>query len=903
MPSWIRSLHLPGLETRLAKGFILGVLPIAILLLCLLHPFRSDASYKYSGITYGLRPGLLSGEPSIEPNIGVTSQALGTLATREIFQGRLPLWNHYQGLGAPLLGEMQVAALFPPTWLMALPNGQTLEQTLLQILAGIGAFLFFQSFGIGIRAALTGAVVFEVNGVFAWLRNAIFNPVAVLPWLFLVIEHLIRGAAKEPLLRHRAPVIAFGAITSALSLYAGFPEEVYLYGLMLVAWTVFRATTLAPKVVLRLATDLALMGALALALAAPLLVAFVDYLGQAQLGRHADGGFAGVSLDPGALLQYISPYVYGRIFGSDVPYVNGIWGGIGGYVGVLPVILALASLAVPGRQGAKLFLWGWIVVAVGVSEGVPGIFDVFTLIPLTTTAASCRYLNASWIFGLIFLSTLFLDAAPALPVAQLRRMMVSAAVCGILIIAGAVTWAWPLVSTVASTSSYDLLTLLSGLALTVLLALMAAGVSWSGSAARSATLLSCLLIVEALAWFVYPLMSLPRGGKLDVALVAWLRDHAGFGRVLNTAEANIGVNYGSYFGLGLINYADLPTPRVTAAYVHDKLDPYSGDIDLMPVNGGLSPEAQADQRHAFRARLTAYAEAGVRFVLSGRDFDLFSPFDLMTEAAEPYPLAPGQELRVEATEDPYGAVPVSGLGVTLAATPGSGRLTATVCSGSDCASGSADLAIAPENGRFKIALDRPVTLAPGAVYSVRLYNEGGDSAVAFAMRKFVASDGPPSVSSNGSAISEQVGPDLVFRDDRVSLAYVGQAMRVYALRGARDYVSAPGCALDALTRDEVTAVCEAPSRLVRLEAAMQGWSATANQASIRIDPVEGAFQAIDLPAGTSLVQFSYEPARFRPALLAAGIGALTLVSIGFMSRHRRNRSSRRHIRSSRTEKH
>ncbi len=838
-----------------------------------------------------MRPGFLSGETSIEPNVGVTSQALGTLATREVFQGRLPLWNHYEGLGAPLLGEMQAAALFPPTWLLALPNGQAVEQTLLQLLAGIGAYLFCRQFGIGIRAALVGAVVFEVNGIFAWLRNAIFNPVAFLPWLFLVLELLISGAEKRSSLRHQAPMIAFGAIIGALALYAGFPEEVYLYGLMLVAWTIFRAIRLAPNVVVRLATDLALTGALALTLAAPLLVAFVDYLGQAQLGGHTDNGFAGIFLDPGALLQYISPYVYGRVFDSDVPTVNVIWGSIGGYVGIMPVILALASLVVPGRQGVKLFLWTWIVVAIGVSQGVPGIYGVFTLIPLTTTAASFRYLNASWVFALVFLSTMFLDAAPALPVAQLKQVMLTSTVSGILIMAGAVTWAWPLVSTVASTSSQDFSTLLCGLALTVLLALTAAGAAWSGGAVRSARLLSYLMVVECAAWFVYPYMSLPRGGKLDVALVAWLREHAGFGRVLNTAEASIGVNYGSYFGLGLINYSDLPTPRITATYVREKLDPYSGDIDLMPVNGGLSPEEQADQRHAFRARLSAYAEVGVRFVLAGRDFDLFSPFDFTTNMCEPYLLAPAQELRVDGMADSHGAVPVSGLGVTLAV-PGSGHLLATVCQGSDCASGSADLAAAPENGRFMVPLDRPITLAPGAGYSIRLSREGGESTAALAMRQFVDSNAVPNVSSDGSPISEHVGPDLVFRDDRVNIAYVGQAMRVYALRGARDYVSAPACTLDAISRDEITAVCKAPSRLVRLEAAMRGWSATVNKASTQIYPIEGVFQAVDLPAGSSRVQFSYEPAGFRPALLAAGFGALTLVVFGLsMSKRRRSSSA------------
>ena len=115
----------------------------------------------------------------------MTSQALGTRAALDVAAGRWPLWNHYEGLGAPLLGEMQSAALFLPTWLMILPQGQTLEHILLQFLAGAGTFLFLRRFRLGRRASLAGALAFEVNGVFAWLRNAIFNPVAFLPWVFL----------------------------------------------------------------------------------------------------------------------------------------------------------------------------------------------------------------------------------------------------------------------------------------------------------------------------------------------------------------------------------------------------------------------------------------------------------------------------------------------------------------------------------------------------------------------------------------------------------------------------------------------------------------------------------------------------------------------------------------------
>ena len=107
-----------------------------------------------------------------------------------------------------------------------------------------------------------------MNGIFAWLRNAIFNPVAALPWLFLVIECLLSAAVDEVPWRRRAGIASLGGGLCALAVYAGFPEEVYLYGLMLAAWIAFRMTRLDARANSRLFADLALMGVLGLLLSA-----------------------------------------------------------------------------------------------------------------------------------------------------------------------------------------------------------------------------------------------------------------------------------------------------------------------------------------------------------------------------------------------------------------------------------------------------------------------------------------------------------------------------------------------------------------------------------------------------------------------------------------------------------
>jgi hypothetical protein len=175
-------------EWKLLEVCVLCAIPCFIALFSIFGPFLTDTVYLYSGVAVSLGSRVLPGYPTIDPNVGFTSYALGARAALDVLSGHLPLWNHYEGLGTPLLGEMQSAALFAPTWFLAFPHGQAVEQAFLQLMAGVGAFLFFRKFGLGTRAALAGSVAFELNGVFAWLRNAIYNPVAFLPWLFFAVE-------------------------------------------------------------------------------------------------------------------------------------------------------------------------------------------------------------------------------------------------------------------------------------------------------------------------------------------------------------------------------------------------------------------------------------------------------------------------------------------------------------------------------------------------------------------------------------------------------------------------------------------------------------------------------------------------------------------------------------------
>ena len=110
------------------------------------------------------------------------------------------------------------------------------------------------------------------------------------------------------------------------------------------------------------ATKVALGVIVAVLLAAPLLVAFVAYLGHSFNAHAAIGS---VHLPHAALPQLLLPYVYGPIFGfaDSTGTLSGIWGSVGGYLSTSLLLFGLLGLVSPGRRGLRVILLSWIVLA------------------------------------------------------------------------------------------------------------------------------------------------------------------------------------------------------------------------------------------------------------------------------------------------------------------------------------------------------------------------------------------------------------------------------------------------------------------------------------------------------------------------------------------------------------
>ncbi|MEW6756307.1 MAG: YfhO family protein [Candidatus Latescibacterota bacterium] len=411
-------------------------------------------------------------------------------------EGSLPLWDPAINCGFPLFAEGQAGVLYPPnllSYLLLSPAaGLNLGILCHYWLAAAGMCLFLRALGAGPAACVTGGLTFACSG-FLVVRAMSPNYVGVCAWMpvfFLSLEKWVREG--------RGSWAAVAAGVGGLQLLAGHPQAAayaLLAGLAFGAWRCWGG-----GVGWRWAAGI-LAG---IPLAAGCLAA-VQLLPTAELVRasHRGGGlpweeFVSMSLPPERLVTLLLP----NYFGSDG--VGSYWGQeagffiqLCGYVGVLPLLLALVALH-QRRQGAAFFgaLAGvGLVLALGRWTGV---FDALYHLPAMRSFRIPTRFLLWFAFAIAVLAGLGLDCLLARR-GQGRHRGWWWVCLGMAAVAGGMLW---LNRRVLLSSEQDLLTLGGGS-----LAMLAGQLRQD--AARLATLLLAGGLV--LSW---------RGGR-GRALVAW----------------------------------------------------------------------------------------------------------------------------------------------------------------------------------------------------------------------------------------------------------------------------------------------------------------------------------------------------------------------------------------------
>jgi hypothetical protein len=589
--------RLPLRFARLWPVLFLAVLPGFVHLPALTGYFRFDPLYIVSGLTAGTwhGNGWLPGYPGwIDGNAGVTTQALGALAARDWLHGVIPYWNPYSGIGMPLAGEGQTPAMFLPfVLLLALPHGLLALRMLLMAMGGLASFALLRRLRLDTMPALVGAVLFELNGSFAWQAHGPMMPVAFLPLMLLGAEQ----ARADPAGGGRWPLALVAGV--AWSFLSGFPETAALDLLFVAGWCGLRLAQ-SPA---RLTYAVRSMGAAVagLLIAAPAIWPFLQGLPYEFLGTHAGAVQSGLTAGNWALLLF--PYLYGNIMQGPllIGKLGALWASAGGYADL--VLVALAGLALRRRAPEAALRWAllaWIgLTALRAAAFGPALW-VFGLVPLLRQAMVQVYVLPSWSLALSVLAALTLQDWR-----DGRRLYVAPVMAGVAALAvAALLAAQPDLR--AMTPALPHWVPVLAVSVPALLLFTILGGLWRAPGDRRAHFVAGLIIADAVVLAGLPLFAGSHGRKLDVAAIAYLQSHVGLGRVVSFGP--MVPNYGAMLGVAEISHNYLPVPQNWADYVRGRLLPNSDGVNF--YQGAPPTEA------AFRAALPAYQAMGVRYALA-----------------------------------------------------------------------------------------------------------------------------------------------------------------------------------------------------------------------------------------------------------------------------------------------
>lgn len=254
--------------------------------------------------------------------------------------GHLPLWNPYNGAGAPLFANYQSGLLYPFNWPgLFLPLGWTMSLTAVAhlFLAGCGMWALTRRLGAPPLGQGMSALAFGLTGYLVARLSTypIISAAAWLPWLLWAATDIRRRSSRD---------LGWLALFSGMLLLAGHAQTAW-YSLLLtgvyLGWQT-AADRLRSWKRLGLAVGALLLGA---GVAALQLLATAELLAQSSRANGVDYDFAmNFSYDPPRILNWIAPNVFGSP--GDGSYVTkGAYFEDAVYIGLVPLVSAAAAAA------------------------------------------------------------------------------------------------------------------------------------------------------------------------------------------------------------------------------------------------------------------------------------------------------------------------------------------------------------------------------------------------------------------------------------------------------------------------------------------------------------------------------------------------------------------------------
>jgi hypothetical protein len=838
----------------------------------------------------------------------------------EIRDGKLPLWNTYNGSGVPHLANAQSAVFSPytaPFYVFGTRAALLASTAMMLMVSGLLTYGLARRLGLGHLAGMAAAIGFTFAGInIVWMLWTVTPAASFLPGIVWMTCVVVDGKRRRPLLLGIAGLAAL----VALSLLSGHPETTAFAiagSLVFAGFLLWSKRSTLARAVRRLGM---FAGGVALGagLAAVQVLPLVEYVhhrapsGQRQAFMHSD--LAG-------LLAF--PFFYGSPFGSRrdrvlaeaIPYIKSV----GIYMAGALVVLALVGyLSFARRRRWPALAMGafgvaWVAVVFDVGEigrhvtRLPGLDLAMALRSVPLWGLAIALLGS---FG-IEVTRRAIDSTPTTRRRVLVRLFGSLAVFVVFaaIFAKVLGHAMPSVEGAASAEPVPHVLYVGGWFLVAIAAivipLLVAQRRGSEHVTRAirvfsaGVLLLALFASSAYMWRAWNPTVPASSFYARTAALTDIQKVIGNEQAMRLDDSAIGPDlnlaYGirspeNYDALGIAEYESL-----FRRLLHPPDVKFDG-TDIGILAGPIFPES-----------IGALRTLGIRYVTTAKDY----PFASGSLSSAPAPAPDPNTVALRFAPAP-GVPQVSQLVVHApTVTDGTRCRLALQRAGVELVRPQ-ERACASRGAAF--ALPRSIAVGDGftATFAItdrlgRAVAPSGDTTgvalatkvpgldlvgESHAIRIFRVPDAPPHVFSPARTVEADANADqrVVESPDARPLQLTTIDAPDAASAGAPGRVSAvrndSGDIRFRVTRAQ-------PGWAVVMETHYPGWKATVNGRSVAVRRANEAFMAVPVPAGAATVHLSYEPRSLRAGFVVSALSMIVLVVllvVAFRASGRRDRS-------------
>ena len=328
-----------------------------------------------------------------------------TFTISEWQQGRVPLWNPYNFSGTPHAANWQSAVFYPLQfvfWLTDFKTAWSIFVLLQPLLAGFFTYLFARRLKLSFLASLLSAVSFAFSGFMTtWLEWGTLGH--ALLWLPAALWAVEKSKAIA--------VILF----LSLSLLAGHLQTSLYVIILTAAYFYFRHRQL------KLALIISIIPFLLIAF--QFFPSLELYFNSFRSQENALGWFQSFRIPFSSLITWFAPDFFGHPVTRN-SFTHHSYVEMTGYIGLIPLLLALLTLSIKSKSPYLKFFWWTIIVSLGLSLQTP-LANLLTWLhlPVFSSSSPARII-ALISFSLSILAGFGLDYLPKVNKTTLKKFLI-----------------------------------------------------------------------------------------------------------------------------------------------------------------------------------------------------------------------------------------------------------------------------------------------------------------------------------------------------------------------------------------------------------------------------------------------------------------------------------------------